>query len=158
MIFVIVHWIFVSKYSTTFAKWFGVVISPLSTMISIRIMFDHCHCQKYPFPQSNRCFKELTKFRRKKLPQRVHLLEGGLKSYLAKFHLNSTYGSKGLPLPRSDPIPLVYICLLSFLHAKIILRCQNIFDKSREVISDQFEPSVPSHPSTLTAQQCYIIL
>ena len=37
----------------------------------------------------------------------------------------------------SDPNPLVYVSL--FLHAKIILRCQNMFYKSGAVISDQFE-------------------
>ena len=47
----------------------------------------------------NSCFKELTYFQRQKLPLRVRMLEGGrgVKSYLAEFHLNSTYLSKGLP-------------------------------------------------------------
>ena len=62
-------------------------------------MFDYCHYQNIHFHSQNRCFKELTKFRRRNcLDSSVCLREGELKSYLAKVCLDSTYCSRGLPL------------------------------------------------------------
>ena len=60
---------------------FSYHISSLSTMISIRIPSKNnvwpLSLSKYiHFHSQNRCFKELTKFWRKKLPQKVRLLEG----------------------------------------------------------------------------------
>ena len=43
----------------------------------LRTKFDHSNRQNIHFQSQNRCFKKLTVFRRKLLPQSVRLLEGG---------------------------------------------------------------------------------
>ena len=58
-----------------------------------------CHFQNIHSHIQYRCFKKLTNFWQKKSSPKGSgcLREGGLKSYLDKIHLNSTYLSMGLP-------------------------------------------------------------